>query len=158
MKAWISAGAAGALFALGLFLGGMARPEKVLAFLDIAGTWDPSLVFVLVSAVAVHGVGRRLASLRERPLFAPGFFRPDRTRVDAALVAGSVLFGVGWGLTGLCPGPALFAGAGGVTQALVFLPGMIAGVVLHDRVWTRRLCRVPDPVGTSSSARNPSAR
>lgn len=129
MKALIPL-ASGVLFALGLALSGMTRPEKVTGFLDFAGAWDPSLAFVMLGAIGVHVVALRFAKRRSRP-FAAAVFEPlDRERVDARLVLGAALFGVGWGLSGYCPGPALVSAGGGSLSVLVVACGMLAGVAL----------------------------
>jgi uncharacterized membrane protein YedE/YeeE len=130
MKSTAVAFACGLIFALGLGLGEMTDPNRILGFLDLFGHWDPTLVFVMIGAIAVHLPVRRLG---RRP-GAPG--QPDSSRIDARLVTGAALFGVGWGLSGYCPGPALVslvtAGAG----VLLFVAAMIAGILLH-RLTTR---------------------
>jgi len=97
----------GALFALGLVLSGMTNPAKILAFLDFGGAFDPSLLGVMASAVAVYGLSYRTITRRPSPLFGGAFEIPRRTEIDARLVLGASLFGVGWGLSGYCPGPAI---------------------------------------------------
>lgn len=128
----------GVLFGAGLALSGMTDPAKVLGFLDIAGQWDPTLLFVLGGAVGVTVVAFRLVLRRPRPLLAPRFHLPARQDLDPPLVFGSALFGIGWGLSGYCPGPAvaLLAAPGG--EALLFLPAMLGGMLLHRVVsgWT----------------------
>ena len=121
--------AAGIVFGLGLMLSGMADPAKVLNFLDVAGTWDPSLMLVMGAAVVVAFVGFRLARTREQPLFAPQFPGRAAIRIDLPLIAGAVLFGAGWGLGGFCPGPALASLSLGSVGAWVaaMLGGMWAG-------------------------------
>lgn len=120
----------GLLFGLGLIVSGMANPAKVLAFLDVAGAWDPSLAFVLVGAVAVSALGVRLAARRQAPLLMPRFDWPAATQADTALTAGAAVFGFGWGLGGLCPGPALASLALGAPGTLAFLAAMTAGLFL----------------------------
>ncbi|MBB3142093.1 DUF6691 family protein [Halomonas organivorans] len=118
---------AGLLFGLGLAVSGMTDPARVLGFLDLAGAWDPTLVFVLGGAVATNFVGYRLALRRPNPLFAAAFQLPTRRDLDARLVGGAALFGVGWGLSGYCPGPA-FASIAGISAPLIaMLAAMIAG-------------------------------
>jgi uncharacterized membrane protein YedE/YeeE len=121
---------AGVLFAVGLALGGMTQPAKVLAFLDLAGAWDPSLAFVMAGAVAVHAAAYRFIVGRRTPLFADSFALPTRTDLEPRLVAGGVLFGVGWGLAGYCPGPALTAAASGSFTAIVVTAAMLLGMLL----------------------------
>ncbi|MDR6604567.1 putative membrane protein YedE/YeeE [Achromobacter deleyi] len=120
--------ASGLVFGLGLIVSGMANPAKVLGFLDIAGDWDPSLAFVMGGAVLVTAAG--FAGLRRRRASASGepMHWPTATRIDLRLAAGSLAFGAGWGLAGFCPGPALVAASAGVTEALIFVAAMLAGM------------------------------
>ncbi len=122
--------ASGALFAVGLGVSGMTKPSKVLAFLDVFGNWDPSLAFVMVGAIGVHLTAYRLFVRDDRrPWFAGAFDRPMREAIDWPLVTGAALFGIGWGIGGFCPGPALVAVAGGGgISALVFMVGMTIGI------------------------------
>jgi uncharacterized protein len=128
----------GLIFGTGLLISGMAQPAKVLNFLDLAGRWDPSLAFVMAAALAVAGVGYAMARGRAQPLLAPAHLWPGRRDIDRPLVAGAVLFGVGWGLVGLCPGPALVDLATLMPQVIVFVAAMIAGMLLHDLWWAKR--------------------
>jgi uncharacterized membrane protein YedE/YeeE len=121
---------AGLIFGLGLIVSGMANPAKVQNFLDLAGIWDPSLLFVMGGAVAVTLVGYRLVLRRQSPILDERFRLPTRNDIDPRLIGGAALFGVGWGLSGFCPGPAitsLFLLAKGT---LVFVPAMLAGMSL----------------------------
>lgn len=128
----------GALFGYGLSLSGMVDPARVLGFLDIAsGCWDPSLMFVLGGAVCVAFIAVAIRRRLPRPVLDTQFHIPERTDIDARLVGGSVLFGIGWGLAGFCPGPALSALTTGLTPVLLFVAAMIAGMLLHDRVLAR---------------------
>lgn len=123
----------GVVFALGLGISGMTRPEKVLGFLDLGGAWDPSLALVMVGAIAVHLVGYRLiVRRRARPIFGERFGIPSLRGVDRRLLAGAALFGVGWGLGGLCPGPALVSLASGSSSILIFVAAMLAGMRLYS--------------------------
>lgn len=125
----------GALFGYGLSLSGMVDPARVLGFLDIAsGHWDPSLIFVLGGAVCVAFIAVAIQRRLPRPVLDTQFHIPERTDIDARLVGGSVLFGMGWGLAGFCPGPALSALTTGLPPVLLFIAAMIAGMLLHDRV------------------------
>lgn len=128
----ISALLAGLIFGLGLTISEMLNPAKVLAFLDLFGDWDPSLVFVMGSALVVTAIGYRLAWRRGKPVFEPQFQIPDTRQIDARLATGSVLFGIGWGLVGLCPGPALAALSIGGGSAILFLLAMVAGILLFE--------------------------
>jgi uncharacterized membrane protein YedE/YeeE len=121
----------GLLFAIGLGIAGMTNPHKVLAFLDVFGDWDPSLMFVMAGAILVYAPVYRLLRAREVPTFADRFHWPTRTDIDAKLVIGSAMFGIGWGLSGLCPGPALVAVATGATPFLVFGAAMLVGMLAH---------------------------
>jgi uncharacterized protein len=117
----------GLVFALGLGLSGMTHPAKVVGFLDVTGAWDPSLAFVMGGAVVVNYLFFRLVLRRPHPLYDSRFRLPDASRVDAPLVVGAALFGAGWGLAGLCPGPALVSVATLRSDALVFVAAMTAG-------------------------------
>lgn len=125
---------AGVLFAAGLGLGGMTQPSKVLAFLDFGGAWDPSLAFVMLGAVATHAFAYRLIRGRTAPLFADAFQIPKRTDVDWKLIGGASVFGIGWGLGGYCPGPAVVSLGGGSVQPLVFVVMMVLGMLLADKL------------------------
>lgn len=124
--------AAGLLFGLGLLLSGMADPGKVQGFLDLAGAWDPSLAFVMAGAVLVSFFAFALARRRTRSFLGGALQVPARRAIDRPLVVGSLVFGVGWGLVGFCPGPALVALGAGHWQALVFVLAMLAGMAWHD--------------------------
>lgn len=136
-------GVAGLLFGVGLVVAGMSNPAKVLNFLDIAGTWDPSLAFVMGGALAVATPGFRLVLRRPRPFWAPAFRLPKSESVEPRLLFGAGLFGIGWGLVGLCPGPAVTAIQPGGPAALLFLAAMVLGIAL-GRVSPRRLARPVD--------------
>lgn len=125
--------ALGLLFGIGLVISGMANPAKVLNFLDLFGTWDPSLAFVMGGAVIVAFVGYRLVLGRDRPVGSSSFHLPTATAIDRQLVAGSAIFGLGWGLGGFCPGPALTAIGLAAPGTLAFVPAMFAGM------WAARL-------------------
>jgi uncharacterized membrane protein YedE/YeeE len=133
--------AGGFIFGLGLLVSGMVRTEKVLGFLDIFGAWDPSLVVLMATALAVSYVGFAIAKRRGRPMLAPQSLWPARTDIDRPLLAGSVLFGVGWGLVGLCPGPALENLATLSPGVIAFVAAMAVGVLAHD-MWQRWLTRL----------------
>ncbi|MFC4725926.1 DUF6691 family protein [Glycocaulis abyssi] len=128
MKAVLSALAAGLVFGLGLIVSGMVNPAKVLNFLDIAGQWDPSLAFVMAGAAGTVFIGYRFVLKRPAPFFADRFNVPTATKLDARLIGGAAMFGVGWGLVGFCPGPALTALGTGAMPVLVFAVAMLAGM------------------------------
>lgn len=126
--------AIGLVFGIGLIVSGMANPAKVLNFLDVggiaAGTWDPSLAFVMAGAVAVTFIGFSRVLKLARPLFAERFYVPTRNDIDPRIVAGPAIFGIGWGLAGFCPGPAITALGFGSAAAFIFVAAMCAGMVL----------------------------
>lgn len=134
MKAALVSLASGALFALGLGVAGMTKPSKVIGFLDLAGPWDASLALVMVGAIAVHFALLRVITKRPAPLFDERFHMPTRRDIDARLVVGAALFGVGWALAGFCPGPALVTAASGALPALVFVACMAIGIKLEHLV------------------------
>jgi uncharacterized membrane protein YedE/YeeE len=122
----------GLLFGLGLILAGMTDPGKVQGFLDLAGPWDPSLAFVMGGAIVVGYLAFALARRRTSALLGGAMRIPSAREIDRPLVVGSLVFGVGWGLAGFCPGPALVALGAGHWQALVFVLAMLAGMAVHD--------------------------
>jgi uncharacterized membrane protein YedE/YeeE len=131
MKALLVAFASGVVFALGLGVSGMTNPEKVLGFLDVRGVWDPSLALVMVGAIGVHAGGALWARRASRPLWASAFAFSRRTAIDPALVGGAVLFGLGWGAAGYCPGPAVVDLAAPSPSRIAFVASMVAGILLH---------------------------
>jgi uncharacterized membrane protein YedE/YeeE len=118
----------GVLFGLGISLSGMANPAKVINFFDVAGTWDPSLAFVMGGAVIVAFLGYRIVLDRERPVFEPAFDVPTRRDLDARLIGGSAVFGIGWGIAGFCPGGALPALGTLDTRVFLFVAALLAGI------------------------------
>jgi len=130
----LSALGAGLLFGLGLAVSRMVDPAKVLGFLDITGAWDPSLALVMAGAAGTAMIGYRLALGRGRPLLAEAFQLPTRTEIDARLLAGAVIFGIGWGMAGVCPGPAVTGIAFLQIETLYFVPAMALGLFIARRV------------------------
>jgi uncharacterized membrane protein YedE/YeeE len=131
-KRGLAAFGSGLLFAAGLALAGMTRPSKVLGFLDVTGAWDPSLGFVMAGAVAVAALAFRLQGRLRSPVLGDRFdVPPARAAIDPKLVGGAAIFGVGWGLSGLCPGPAVVSLASGQLGAAVFVGAMLLGVLLE---------------------------
>ena len=122
---------AGILFGIGLTVSQMINPEKVLSFLDFFGDWDPSLALVMVGAVGVSAVVFRLALKQPCPVLASAFQVPTRSDVDSRLIAGGVIFGLGWGLVGWCPGPAIASLALAQVESFIFVAAMIAGMLLY---------------------------
>lgn len=122
---------AGCLFGVGLIVGGMTNPAKVLAFLDIAGDWDPSLAFVMMGAIAVGFFAFRAANRHAKSVLGWPLQRPAKTLIDRQLVFGAVLFGAGWGLAGFCPGPAVASVLTGGVEVWWFVASMLAGMWVH---------------------------
>lgn len=145
LRAVITAGLAGVLFAVGLLVSGMTRTDRVVAFLDVGGAWDPALALVMVGAIGVMAVAWRVQARMQAPLLGGTFGLPERRDLDAPLVVGSVAFGIGWGLSGFCPAPAIVALGAGTSQAFWFLPATLAGMVLQ-RIWTERRSRFAQTV------------
>jgi uncharacterized membrane protein YedE/YeeE len=127
---------AGLVFGLGLIVSGMFDPAKVVGFLDLTGAWDPSLAFVMVGAIGVGVVAFAIARQRDRSLLGQNMRMPTARRIDRRLIAGSLIFGVGWGIAGFCPGPALVALGTGQVKGLVFVAAMLAGMALFE--WFER--------------------
>jgi uncharacterized protein len=124
-----SAALSGLLFGLGLCISGMADPSVVLGFLDLAGAFNPALLFVMGGGVVTTFIGYRVVFGFSRPVFAEKFSLPTATAIDAPLIGGAALFGIGWGLAGYCPGPALTSLASGRTEVFVFVAAMLAGMI-----------------------------
>jgi hypothetical protein len=121
----------GVVFAVGLGIGGMTQPAKVIGFLDFAGNWDPSLALVMLGAVGLHSLFYRLLGNRFTRM-ASAVSLPSRKEIDFRLIGGSTLFGLGWGMAGLCPGPAITSLSSGNSSVVIFSAGMIAGIVVFD--------------------------
>lgn len=130
----------GALFGAGLTVSGMTDPVRVRGFLDVFGSWDPTLAFVMGGAVIVMAVAWRFRRTMTVPIFAEKFSLPDRTDLDRSLIAGSVLFGIGWGIAGLCPGPAIATLALSPLTVLPFVVAMLAGMLLQS-LWVNVTAR-----------------
>ena len=144
---------AGILFGSGLVVGGMTDPGKVIGFLDLAGQWDPSLAFVMGAALCVTlPVFQFVIPRRGRPVLGSLFFLPTKTDLDPQLLGGAVLFGIGWGIAGLCPGPAIANLVSGTPEVLAFVVAMIAGMWLRDRM------TAPGAGNTSASNHSSAAR
>lgn len=143
MRQNLTALAAGVIFGIGLAVSQMVDPAKVLAFLDLAGNWDPSLAFVMAGAVAVSFFGFRAASARLRPVFAEAFQMPKATDLDARLLGGAALFGIGWGLVGVCPGPAIAGLAFGLQESAIFVVALVVGAGLANLTLAKPLPKVP---------------
>jgi uncharacterized membrane protein YedE/YeeE len=158
MKAILMAGLAGLLFALGLGIGGMTDPARIMGFLDVTGAWDPSLLFLMAGAVVTHAALRRLILHRTRPVLAPAFPKLPQARVDRRLVGGAALFGIGWGLSGYCPGPALVSLAKGAPTLLLFVASMLVGMAIF-RGWeaARSTMRRGPAAGGPSTGSRPQA-
>ena len=135
----------GLLFGVGLVVSGMADPAKVLNFLDLFGTWDPSLAFVMGGAVLVAFFGYRLVFSRGRPVVGGTFHLPEWTEIDRRVVVGPAIFGFGWGLSGFCPGPAITALGLGAAGTLAFVPAMLAGMWAARLILDRGAAAGPEP-------------
>jgi uncharacterized membrane protein YedE/YeeE len=146
MPSLLVALASGLLFGLGLTVSSMIDPAKVLSFLDIAGNWDPSLAFVMLAAIPVTAIGFAIAGRRGKPLIETFFRGPTATAIDRRLVLGSLLFGVGWGLVGYCPGPALAALGLGNPATWLFVAAMLAGMASYELIQSllSRRAQLPD--------------
>ena len=140
----LAALACGLLFGFGLAISGMLDPTRVRGFLDVSGRWDPSLAFVLAGAVVTAFVGVRSAHFLKRPILAERYEWPEGRGIDGRLVVGSAMFGIGWGLSGLCPGPAIADLTLGVPAFVIFAAAMVGGMLLHGTF---------EVVGVRSSAR-----
>ncbi len=126
--------AAGVIFGFGLALSGMVDPARVRGFLDIFGAWDPSLAFVLGGAVAVSAIGYAMSRNMKGPVLDVAFLLPTKAAVDAPLLIGAAVFGIGWGISGLCPGPAVASLLFGIPETVAFTIAMLVGVLVHDRL------------------------
>lgn len=147
----LSAFVTGLVFGFGLLLSGMANPAKVLGFLDVAGAWDPSLLLVMAGAIGVGLVAFSLAGRRTQSLLGEEMRLPPSGRIDRRLLAGSAVFGVGWGLAGFCPGPALVALGMGLAPAAVFVAAMLAGMAGFE-ILERRRERKADAMSPAAQA------
>lgn len=134
MRAIVPALVSGILFGAGLALSDMVNPARVLGFLDVAGAWDPSLAFVMGGAVLASAVGYLLSRRVRAPLFGRSFFIPENRHLDSQLISGAALFGIGWGLVGFCPGPAVAGLAYGMWQPWLFVAAMVAGMAVQRGV------------------------
>ncbi len=133
----IAALVAGLLFGVGLAVSRMVEPAKVLGFLDVAGRWDPSLLFVMLAAVTVTFIAYRAILRRPKPLLASQFFVPTKSELDRPLILGAAIFGVGWGLAGYCPGPGIAALGLGTWEAPVFVAALAAGSFIYRQLFER---------------------
>lgn len=138
MKQEVTAFLVGVLFAFGLLVSGMTQPDKVVGFLDFFGAWDPSLAFVMLGAIGVHFVTYRIVMKRPSPLLAGKFLVPTKRSIDKRLIVGSILFGVGWGLAGYCPGPALVSFVSMQWDVVVFVCSMTIGMLLYGYSMNRK--------------------
>ena len=143
--------ALGLLFGVGLVVSGMSDPAKVLNFLDLFGSWDPSLAFVMGGAVLVAFVGYRLVLPRGKPIVGDRFHLPTKSDIDIRILVGPAIFGVGWGLGGFCPGPGIVSAGSGSLGALVFVVGMTIGMLIESAVARSMAGRAADDVGGSTT-------
>lgn len=139
----ISAFAIGLVFGIGILVSGMANPAKVLNFFDIAGTWDPSLAFVMGGALIVTAIGFRLVLSQSHPLLAGGFSLPTKRDIDVRLLGGAAIFGVGWGIAGFCPGGVVPALGLGRSEPAIFVAALVAGMLIVRLIETARTRAAP---------------
>lgn len=137
MKNAVSAFVVGFIFAIGLGLSGMTQPQKVVGFLDIFGNWDPSLIFVMAGAIAVHFITYKLIRKRTTPLLSPDWHVPNKKEITPALIVGALLFGIGWGIAGYCPGPAVTSLGTLEVKPMIFVISMIVGMYTFKFVDTK---------------------
>lgn len=131
---WLTAGLAGLILGLGLILSGMANPAKVVGFLDVTGLWDPSLGLVMGGGLAVGAIGFAILRNRRSTLLGDPLNLPTNRVIDTRLIAGSVIFGIGWGLTGICPGPGLVLLGAGLDAGLVYVLALLAGMAIYSAI------------------------
>lgn len=153
MAAIIAAFSAGLIFGIGLIIAGMANPAKVLAFLDLAGNWDPSLAFVMIGSIAVGALAFLVANRRARSWLGMAMQLPSARHIDKRLLGGNVLFGAGWGLAGICPGPAVVLVGAGSTEGIVFVVAMLAGMILFELIERWRNPMPPARLGAGPASR-----
>ena len=137
MRAIIPASVAGVIFGAGLAMSDVVNPARVLGFLDVTGAWDPTLAFVMGAAVVASAIGYAFSKRLRAPLFGKSFFIPENRRLDSQLIGGAALFGIGWGLVGFCPGPAIAGLVYGMWQPWLFVAAMVVGMTLQ-RVISRK--------------------
>ncbi len=136
---------AGVVFSIGLGLSGMTQPSKVVGFLDFIGDWDPSLMLVMAGAVFVYFIAQRFTLHRDGPALVPGGFQlPTKADIEPSMLVGNVMFGIGWGMIGFCPGPALTSSITGNPAVLIFLVSMAVGMYVYGAIDTRLASREPD--------------
>ncbi|HEY8270228.1 MAG TPA: YeeE/YedE family protein [Pseudobdellovibrionaceae bacterium] len=124
----------GFIFSLGLGISGMTQPQKVVGFLDVFGSWDPSLMFVMIGAIAVHFITYKLIRKRKSPLFSKQWHVPTKKEITPALIVGSFIFGIGWGLGGFCPGPAVTSLASFEMRPFIFVLSMLVGMIIFRQL------------------------
>jgi len=129
---WITAGLAGLLLGLGLILSGMANPAKVVGFLDVAGPWDPSLVLVMGGGLVAGSIGFALLKKQPTTLLGEPLNLPTSRKIDLRLIMGSVLFGIGWGISGICPGPGLVLLGAGIPEGVIYIASLLVGMALYS--------------------------
>ena len=152
MKTLVASLFAGLLFGAGLAVSQMTNPAKVQNFLDVFGTWDPSLALVMGAALGVTSIGFKAAERRAAPLCASAFSPPTHSELDASLIVGAALFGIGWGLAGFCPGPALAALSLNVLQVRLFVIAMLLGIAAYHWIYTPlALARAKSRAGSASA-------
>ncbi len=131
---WMTAGLSGLLLGIGLILSGMANPAKVIGFLDVAGPWDPSLGLVMGGGLVVGSIGFALLKKQPKTLSGEPLNLPASRKIDLRLILGSVLFGIGWGVTGICPGPGLVLLGAGIPEGVIYVASLLAGMTLYSLI------------------------
>ena len=131
MKIFFASFGSALLFGLGLGISGMTLPSKVIGFLDVTGPWDPTLAFVMMGAIFVDGISFRLITKRTSPFLTTSFRLPTRNDIDSRLIIGALVFGLGWGLAGFCPGPAIVGLVSGIPAVFVFVASMLVGIYAY---------------------------
>jgi uncharacterized protein len=132
MKNWLAPFVVGFVFAVGLSISGMTQPQKVLGFLDIFGQWDPGLMFVMIGAIGIHFILFKIIRKRTSPMLSPTWEIPAKNQITPALISGSFIFGIGWGMAGYCPGPAVTSLATFDSTPVLFVLSMIAGMIVFN--------------------------
>ncbi len=155
MRSAIASFFVGIIFAIGLGISGMTQPGKVLSFLDVTGAWDGSLAFVMMGAIGVHFILYRLIIRLRKPVLAEKFDIPTRRDIDLRLVTGAAIFGIGWGLGGICPGPAFVSLTSGVMLPVLFIGSMLFGMAAFRKVHSLYTSSVHQPVAGQTVMRKP---
>ena len=153
MKPMFAAFLSGIVFALGLGVAGMTRPEKIIGFLDVSGSWDPDLLLVMVGAIVVTALSFRYILMRPVPMAAQQFYLPTKNAIDKRLISGAAVFGIGWGIGGFCPGPAVVSLVTGAPSVWVFVVSMLIGMKLFQWMEQTSTTQIEQPLSASKPPR-----